>query len=189
MVSFGEKLSCRLMVAMLRDRDIPAEYVDLSDIVPSNNLDQLKPDFFHEAAAVFGKRVEACNGRVPVITGFFGAVPGMVLEEDILICVLSWWRSVYMQRGYRSGKRLMAFSQLIPEKFLMLGASLRSLRQKQLNLHSMDQRSFIILHCLWQSRQSLQLASLSRMCRRRGAKELLLFPLMVMTHLRGRSTT
>ncbi|KAF5645313.1 aspartate kinase [Fusarium sp. NRRL 25303] len=83
MVSFGEKLSCRLMVAMLRDRDIPAEYVDLSDIVPSNNLDQLKPDFFPEAAAVFGKRVEACNGRVPVITGFFGAVPGSLIDSGI----------------------------------------------------------------------------------------------------------
>ncbi|VTT56808.1 unnamed protein product [Fusarium fujikuroi] len=83
MVSFGEKLSCRLMVAMLRDRDIPAEYVDLSDIVPSNNLDQLRPDFFHEAAAVFGKRVEACNGRVPVITGFFGAVPGSLIDSGI----------------------------------------------------------------------------------------------------------
>ncbi|KNB17121.1 hypothetical protein FOXG_15247 [Fusarium oxysporum f. sp. lycopersici 4287] len=83
MVSFGEKLSCRLMVAMLRDRDIPAEYVDLSDIVPSNNLDQLKPEFFHEAAAVFGKRVEACNGRVPVITGFFGTVPGSLIDSGI----------------------------------------------------------------------------------------------------------
>ncbi|KAF4957100.1 hypothetical protein FGADI_3319 [Fusarium gaditjirri] len=83
MVSFGEKLSCRLMVAMLRDRDIPAEYVDLSDIVPSSNLDQLKPEFFHEAAAVFGKRVEACNGRVPVITGFFGAVPGSLIDSGI----------------------------------------------------------------------------------------------------------
>ncbi|KAL7769953.1 hypothetical protein ACKLNR_001337 [Fusarium oxysporum f. sp. zingiberi] len=83
MVSFGEKLSCRLMVAMLRDRDIPAEYVDLSDIVPSNNLDQLKPEFFHEAAAVFGKRVEACNGRAPVITGFFGTVPGSLIDSGI----------------------------------------------------------------------------------------------------------
>ncbi|KAF4341697.1 aspartate kinase [Fusarium beomiforme] len=83
MVSFGEKLSCRLMVAMLRDRDIPAEYVDLSEIIPSNNSNQLKPKFFHEAAAIFGKRVEACNGRVPVITGFFGSVPGSLIDSGI----------------------------------------------------------------------------------------------------------
>ncbi|KAF9774655.1 Aspartate kinase fub3 [Fusarium sp. DS 682] len=83
MVSFGEKLSCRLMVAMLRDRDIPAEYVDLSEIVASKNSDQLKPEFFHEAASIFGKRLEACNGRVPVITGFFGSVPGSLIDSGI----------------------------------------------------------------------------------------------------------
>ncbi|KAI8713673.1 hypothetical protein NCS52_01212500 [Fusarium sp. LHS14.1] len=82
-VSFGEKLSCRLMVALLHDRDIPAQYVDLSDIMHYNNSDQPTPRFFHEAAVAFGRRVTACNGRVPVVTGFFGSVPGNLIDSGI----------------------------------------------------------------------------------------------------------
>ncbi|KAF5021541.1 hypothetical protein F66182_6423 [Fusarium sp. NRRL 66182] len=59
MVSCGERLSCRLMVALLRDRNIPAEYVDLSDMIHGNDSDQRQPGFFYHAATVFGKRVAA----------------------------------------------------------------------------------------------------------------------------------
>lgn len=83
MVSFGEKLSCRLMIAMLRDRHVDAEYVDLSEIIPGNNSDRLEPGYFHEAAVVFGERIAACNGRVPIITGFFGVVPGNLIDSGI----------------------------------------------------------------------------------------------------------
>lgn len=83
MVSFGEKLSCRLMIAMLRDRHVDAEYVDLSEIIPGNSSDRLEPRYFHKAAAVFGERIVACNGRVPIITGFFGVVPGNLIDGGI----------------------------------------------------------------------------------------------------------
>lgn len=83
MVSFGEKLSCRLMTAMLQDRHVEAEYVDLSDIIPGNGSKCLEPGYFLEAAIVFGERITACNDRVPVITGFFGTVPGSLIDGDI----------------------------------------------------------------------------------------------------------
>ncbi|KAH9904708.1 aspartate kinase [Xylariomycetidae sp. FL2044] len=82
-VSFGEKLSCRFMTAMLHDRHVEAEYVDLSDVMHYDSSDRLSPAFYKEACAIFRKRLQACGDRVPVITGFFGNVPGSLMEGDI----------------------------------------------------------------------------------------------------------
>ncbi|KAI5867283.1 aspartate kinase [Durotheca rogersii] len=82
-VSFGEKLSCRFMAYLLRDRHIEAEYVDLSDLMHCDSTDRLSPAFYKTAAAAFRKRVQACQDRVPVITGFFGNVPGSLMDGDI----------------------------------------------------------------------------------------------------------
>ncbi|ORY71982.1 lysine-sensitive aspartokinase 3 [Pseudomassariella vexata] len=82
-VSFGEKLSCRFMTYLLKDRHVDAEYVDLSDIMHYESSDRVDPAFYKDAAAVFQKRIRACNERVPVITGFFGNVPGSLMDGDI----------------------------------------------------------------------------------------------------------
>ncbi|KAI0169637.1 aspartate kinase [Hypoxylon sp. FL1284] len=82
-VSFGEKLSCRFMAALLKERGVQAEYVDLSDVMHYDSSDRISPAFYKEAAAIFRKRIQACNDRVPVITGFFGNVPGSLMDGDI----------------------------------------------------------------------------------------------------------
>ncbi|KAI0550816.1 aspartate kinase [Xylaria curta] len=82
-VGFGEKLSCRFMTAVLKDHDVDAEYVDLSDVLHYDSTDRLSPAFFKDAAAIFRKRIHACVDRVPVITGFFGNVPGSLMDGDI----------------------------------------------------------------------------------------------------------
>ncbi|KAI1761351.1 aspartate kinase [Hypoxylon sp. FL1150] len=82
-VSFGEKLSCRFMAYLLKDRHVEAEYVDLSDVMHYDSSDRLSPTFYKEAAAIFRKRIQACNDRVPIITGFFGNVPGSLMDGDI----------------------------------------------------------------------------------------------------------
>ncbi|KAI1816720.1 aspartate kinase [Poronia punctata] len=82
-VGFGEKLSCRFMAAMLKDNDVAAEYVDLSDVLHYDSTDRLSPAFFKDAASIFRKRIHACCDRVPVITGFFGNVPGSLMDGDI----------------------------------------------------------------------------------------------------------
>ncbi|CAJ2507428.1 Uu.00g086140.m01.CDS01 [Anthostomella pinea] len=82
-ISFGEKLSCRFMTAMLKDRNVEAEYVDMSDVMHYDSTDRLSPAFFKDAAAIFRKRIQACNDRVPVITGFFGNVPGSLMDGEI----------------------------------------------------------------------------------------------------------
>jgi aspartate kinase len=79
-VSKGEKLSCLYMTAVLEDRGVPAHYVDLSDVVASTK--GLKDDDFYTVLGdTLGKEVEACGDKVPVITGYFGNVPGGILSS------------------------------------------------------------------------------------------------------------
>ena len=80
-MSVGEKLSCRFMAALLEDHGVDAEYVDVSEVVdfPVNGcLDQA---FYDTLARRLGDRVRACQAQVPVITGFFGMVPGGLLDK------------------------------------------------------------------------------------------------------------
>ncbi|WYZ38955.1 hypothetical protein EsH8_III_000869 [Colletotrichum jinshuiense] len=82
-ISFGEKLSCRFMAALLKDLGVAAEYVDLSDAFHYDATAHLDHSFYQEAAAVLRKKISACEDRVPVVTGFFGNVPGSLIDGDI----------------------------------------------------------------------------------------------------------
>lgn len=88
-ISFGEKLSCRFMTYVLRDHQVAAEYVDLSDALHSgigganHTHDRLDAAFYREAAGVFAKKIAACGDSVPVVTGFFGNVPGSLVDGDV----------------------------------------------------------------------------------------------------------
>ncbi|EPS27368.1 hypothetical protein PDE_02311 [Penicillium oxalicum 114-2] len=81
-MSAGEKLSCRLMAAFLQDRGVDSQYVDLAEVIDfpigPNGLDQ---DFYNSLAAALGKLVADCGHRVPVITGYFGTIPGGLLDQ------------------------------------------------------------------------------------------------------------
>ncbi|KAH8733163.1 Aspartate/glutamate/uridylate kinase [Phaeosphaeriaceae sp. PMI808] len=81
-ISKGEKLSCRYMAALLNDRGTPAQFVDLSDVVrfpvPTKGLNE---QFYQDLAEALGNEVEACGDKVPVITGYFGNVPGGILSS------------------------------------------------------------------------------------------------------------
>ncbi|KAJ6021643.1 hypothetical protein N7540_007147 [Penicillium herquei] len=81
-MSAGEKLSCRLMAAFLQDRGVDSQYVDLADVIDfpigAHGLDQ---DFYNSLAANLGKKIEACGHRVPVVTGYFGTIPGGLLDQ------------------------------------------------------------------------------------------------------------
>lgn len=83
-VSKGEKLSCRYMTAMLLDQGIKAKYVDLADVLrpASSSVTQQRLDesFYKSLARSLGEEVEACGDAVPVITGFFGSIPGGLLN-------------------------------------------------------------------------------------------------------------
>ncbi|KAL2013459.1 hypothetical protein VTN00DRAFT_984 [Thermoascus crustaceus] len=81
-ISTGEKLSCRLMAALLQDRGVDSQYVDLSEVIDFSVGNQgLDQEFYDHLAAVLGRKIEACDSRVPVVTGYFGAVPGGLLDK------------------------------------------------------------------------------------------------------------
>ena len=81
-MSFGEILSARFMTALLEDHGIAAEFVDLSNIVPLEYQSlELNKNFYEQLASTIGQRIEACHDKVPVITGYFGPVPGGLLRN------------------------------------------------------------------------------------------------------------
>ncbi|KAL9623266.1 MAG: hypothetical protein Q9160_002373 [Pyrenula sp. 1 TL-2023] len=80
-ISAGEKLSCLFMVAMIRDNGISAEVVDLSTILHTSEATLLNQNFYDELAAALGNQIRACKATVPVVTGYFGPVPGGLLEK------------------------------------------------------------------------------------------------------------
>ncbi|BGP18436.1 hypothetical protein JCM10213_001683 [Rhodosporidiobolus nylandii] len=89
----GERLSCRIVTAALRDRGIDAELVSLESIVDWDVLGedgdqkgadgppQLGQEFYSRLSQRLGERLAECGDRVPVVTGFFGVVPGSLLAQ------------------------------------------------------------------------------------------------------------
>lgn len=67
---------------------VDAEMVALDAIVDravedadSDSSQSLRQSFYDRLAARLGERLEACGRRVPVVTGFFGVVPGSLLSQ------------------------------------------------------------------------------------------------------------
>jgi len=96
-IGVGERLSCRIVAAVLRDRGIDSELVSLENIIARVSEDeegQALPDdsgaggseslgqhFYDRLSKVIGDRLRECGNRVPVVTGFFGVVPGSLLSQ------------------------------------------------------------------------------------------------------------
>lgn len=80
-VSLGEKLSAALLAAHLNDGGTPAEYVDLSHLV-SKSFSQIDSDFFDHVEEDMKRKIRPIldEGRIPVLTGFFGKIPGGIVE-------------------------------------------------------------------------------------------------------------
>ncbi|CBQ70264.1 probable HOM3-L-aspartate 4-P-transferase [Sporisorium reilianum SRZ2] len=89
-IGVGERLSCRIAVGALRDAGVDAELVTLESIVDPSfsahavqdaqgefTLDQA---FYDALSDALGERLKACTG-VPVVTGYFGNVPGSLLSQ------------------------------------------------------------------------------------------------------------
>ena len=81
-ISVGEKLSCLYMTALLRDRGANAAYVDLSEIVAFTTTKAINDNFYTNLGIAIAQKVDLLGeGVVPVITGYFGNVPGGLLEQ------------------------------------------------------------------------------------------------------------
>jgi aspartate kinase len=87
-VSFGEYLSASFVASFLADRDIRTKAVDLKDVLCDINVigheaTHLGQDFYDLAAVQLADYIQktAVLGVVPVVTGFFGPVPGSLLQQ------------------------------------------------------------------------------------------------------------
>ncbi|KAG2169580.1 hypothetical protein VTO58DRAFT_107713 [Aureobasidium pullulans] len=80
-VAKGEKLSCLYMTAVLQDRGCNAQYVDLSNVIDFPVSERIDDSFYRSLAGSLAKAVHACGDAVPVITGYFGDVPGGLLTQ------------------------------------------------------------------------------------------------------------
>ncbi|KAL9093318.1 MAG: hypothetical protein Q9165_004059 [Trypethelium subeluteriae] len=80
-VSEGEKLSCQFMTAVLQDRGVDAQYVDLATVIPPRSPGKsLDEQFYESVAQALAEKVYKCGDKVPVITGYFGDFPGGLLN-------------------------------------------------------------------------------------------------------------
>lgn len=81
-ISKGEVLACRFMAAILREKGIPAQFVDLTDIVDfSSPRDVVDQEFYDKLAVRLGAAAKNVGNVVPVLTGYFGTVPGGLLKQ------------------------------------------------------------------------------------------------------------
>ena len=81
-ISKGENLSCRLLAAVLNDRGIDAQFVNLSYVIDAQALNNgLDQEFYEKMSRIFAEEVRKCGGRVPVLTGYFGEIPGGLLKQ------------------------------------------------------------------------------------------------------------
>ena len=81
-MSVGEKLSCLYMTALLQSRGANAVYVDMSEVITFSTAKALGDDFYVKLSRALAEKVlEAGDNAVPVITGYFGKVPGGLLEQ------------------------------------------------------------------------------------------------------------
>jgi aspartate kinase len=76
----GEQLSCIFVTALLNDNGISARYVDLSSVIKSDEHGALNEEFYDYLPKAFASLALACGNDVPVITGFFGNVPGGLMN-------------------------------------------------------------------------------------------------------------
>src|SRR5215831_9887021 len=74
----GERLSARVLAGVLAGRGVPSRFVDLSSVVPEAERD-VDPAFFRRLQASLASSCKPTAGEVPVVTGFFGMVPGGLL--------------------------------------------------------------------------------------------------------------
>ncbi|TID18984.1 Aspartate/glutamate/uridylate kinase [Venturia nashicola] len=79
----GELLGAQFLVNLLEDRGVSAKCVDLSDTIRDFEVatDVPEIDLYASLATAFRQRVQSCEGKIPIITGYFGHLPGGILRS------------------------------------------------------------------------------------------------------------
>lgn len=92
-IGIGERLSCKIVAAALRDQGIDSEMVSFEHIVQAALADDVSQDdlepldefslgqeFYDRLAKKMGERLLECGSRVPVVTGATCFVVNLALE-------------------------------------------------------------------------------------------------------------
>lgn len=69
------------MSALLQDKGVDAQFVNLSDVIDFKAPHGLDQDFYRKLASALRRKIDACGDKVPVLTGYFGLVQGGLLEQ------------------------------------------------------------------------------------------------------------
>lgn len=80
-ISIGEILSARFIAAVLQDRGVDSQFINLSEIIVCPSGQVLDQNFYNHVSTSLAGEIGKCGSRVPVLTGFFGPVPGGLLEQ------------------------------------------------------------------------------------------------------------
>ncbi|KAF8981326.1 Aspartokinase [Podila verticillata] len=81
-MAVGERLSCRIVAGLLEDRGVETQFVSLENVIDAVfDLNCLDQNFYDYLSRAFAAAVSKCGHRVPVVTGFFGFVPGSLLKS------------------------------------------------------------------------------------------------------------
>ena len=80
-ISKGEKLSCLFMTAMLEEQGMKAQYVDLSSVTKFDSSGLDDKSVLGEMSTIFASLIRGCADKIPVLTGYFGNVPGGLLNS------------------------------------------------------------------------------------------------------------
>lgn len=80
-ISIGEILSARFIAALLQDRGVDSQFINLSEIIVCSSGQVLDQNFYNHVSTTLADEMGKCGSRVPVLTGFFGPVPGGLLEQ------------------------------------------------------------------------------------------------------------
>ncbi len=79
-ISAGERLSAYVLTQCLNDRGLTAKFVDLGDLV-TWEAESVDSNFFLNIQKALTKKCSIEEGKIPVLTGFFGPIPGGMLEK------------------------------------------------------------------------------------------------------------
>jgi aspartate kinase len=79
-ISTGEKLSALIFTGLLNSTGIDADYVNLETLI-DKPFTAANHEFYAHMRAELKKRIELCGHRVPVLTGYFGFVPGGIIQS------------------------------------------------------------------------------------------------------------
>ncbi len=79
-ISTGEKLSACIFAGLLNSMGIDAEYVNLDAIV-DRQFAEADQEFYTYTRRQLAGIIKKCGHKVPVLTGYFGVVPGGIIQS------------------------------------------------------------------------------------------------------------